>query len=207
MLARLFDPSGKPDEPWIPCPLRGMWCAKYGDRLPASLISKRTPMLYSKGDSTGGGFLLRTEYVELYCAYPTDGSTMNKMCDPPGRSPTCLPGCPTGHDDARWCQTRAESRGSSCAWQPDQLREMLLAQEEVASGGKKITYNELILDPTNWVDSMPHILAAVFFPSWASARQQAMARSVHAAICKRYQLSNDELPLIRYTHWVGFELA
>ena len=122
VIARLFDPSEKPSEPWLPCTADlGLWCAKFGDRLPASLINKRAPVLYTKGDSRGGGFILNPAHVVLYCAYAQDGSTMNKMCNPPGPSASCMPGCPTGHSDAGWCRNHQESIRDRCAWRPNQL--------------------------------------------------------------------------------------
>ena len=60
VVARLFDPSEKPDEPWLPCPGgSSIWCRVYGDRMPCSIINAQAPHLYAKGDSKQGGFLLQ----------------------------------------------------------------------------------------------------------------------------------------------------
>lgn len=119
VIARLFDPSEDPKEPWRPCSNQKLWCKVYGDRMPASIINKRVPWLYSKGDSALAGFLIAPQTVSLYCAYSGDGSTMNKMCEPPGLSSSCMPGCPLGHDDTNWCSRRDE--GNQCAWRANQL--------------------------------------------------------------------------------------
>jgi len=208
VIARLFDPSEKPSEPWLPCTADlGLWCAKFGDRLPASLINKRAPVLYTKGDSRGGGFILNPAHVVLYCAYAQDGSTMNKMCNPPGPSASCMPGCPTGHSDAGWCRNHQESIRDRCAWRPNQLGDMLTSQQDAAQNNKRVGYNELVIDPRTWFDSLPHIISAVFYPSYASTDQKAAVRDVHRRVMKRFGLTSDELPLVVYMSGVGFEVA
>jgi hypothetical protein len=52
---------------------------------------------------------------------------VNKMCDPPWAREDCTPGCPNGHDDARWCRRRDEDQ---CGWLPTQLDQMLVQQWE-----------------------------------------------------------------------------
>jgi len=213
VLARLFDPSEKPGEPWLPCNDPNLWCYKYGDRLPASLISRQAPRLYSKGDSRNAGFILNSNLVELYCAYPGDGSTMNKMCDPPGASAHCVPGCPTGHGDADWCQSRQESlqKYGQCAWRPDQLDQLLQVQHDMIShaanfNGGSSGYNELVINPGSFASNLPHTIVAVFFPDYANARQQDEARIVHRRFLSLYDLTREELPLLRYSS-TGFSMV
>ena len=62
VLARFFDPSEDPKEPWRPC-TRDIWCKVYGDRMPASLINAHAPTLYSKPDSPLAGFLVDPNYA------------------------------------------------------------------------------------------------------------------------------------------------
>ena len=133
VVARLFDPSSSPLQEWMPC-AHG-WCAVYGDRLPASLISRQSPWLYSKPDSPQAGFIARSESVRLWCGYFVDGGTMSKVCDPPGKSATCTPGCPPGHLDAvKWCTSRAQMQ---CGWKADEMDQLILQQQELG----KYSYN------------------------------------------------------------------
>lgn len=190
VLARLFDPSEDPREPWKPC-TRNLWCRVYGDRMPASLINKHAPNLYSKADSPLAGFLVDPNLAELYCAYFVDGSSMNKLCDPPGKSDTCTPGCPHGHPDAAWCQTRHDSQ---CGWHPERLDQMLMQQFEQGKG----SYNELILGGDAWEDNLPHTVMAVFWPKYASYDQQQHARGVHQDFLRHYGLKWQQVPLVVY---------
>lgn len=162
VLARFFDPSEDPDAPWLPCGMRQGapdWCRIYGDRMPASLISRRYPQLYAKGDSMGAGFLVEPSAASLLCAYPMDGSTMNKNCL--GREHDmreCTPGCPsrdaTGRWTTEWCRWGVEPASGACAWRPDQLDSMF--NDQFPSN-----YNEIVLDAKAWTRHMPHTIRAV----------------------------------------------
>lgn len=158
----------------------------------ASVVNKRVPWLYSKGDSALAGFLVSPHAVELFCAYSGDGSTMNKMCDPPGASDRCMPGCPLGHDDTRWCTRRDE--GNQCAWRGNQLDQMLMQQVEQHDGG----YNEIVLDASSWERGLPHTISAVFYPSFAHDEQKRHARQIHASFLRKYALSSADVPLVEY---------
>lgn len=202
MLARLFDASEDPKEQWRPC--RGehtpSWCRVYGDRMPASLINARSPWLYSKGDSPLAGFIVNPSAVSLMCSYFTDGSSMNKLCDPPGKRDDCLPGCPTGHDDTRWCRSREQTQ---CGWQPNQLDQMLMQQWEQS----KSSYNEVVLDSERWDANLPHTISAVFYPAYASQDKAAHARQVHAAFLARYRLDSSTVPLLVFDPIAGRQVG
>jgi hypothetical protein len=191
VLARLFDPSEDPYEPWRPC-VRDMWCKVYGDRMPASIINAHAPALYSKADSPKAGFIINPNAVELMCAYHVDGSSMNKNCEPPGRTDQCTPGCPNGHADAEWCTSRWQTQ---CGWKPNQLDQCLLAQHDQGKAG---VYNELILDGVSWQDNLPHTIEAVFWPHYANDGQRKHARDVHSKFLQRYGLTWQQVPLIEY---------
>jgi hypothetical protein len=64
VIARTIDTSSDPTSPWLPCG-PNIWCSRYSDRLPSTLISRSTPHLYS----AGAGFLLSPHAVRLFCAY------------------------------------------------------------------------------------------------------------------------------------------
>ena len=190
VLARLFDPSEDPKEPWKPC-TRDIWCKVYGDRMPASLINRHAPNLYSKADSPLAGFIVDPNHVELFCSYFVDGSSMNKLCDPPGATDECTPGCPTGHPDASWCKLRSDSQ---CAWRPERLDQMLMQQFEQGKG----SYNELILDAYTWSQNLPHTITAVFYPFYAAEGQKQHARDVHKDFLRHYRLTMTDVPLFVY---------
>ena len=198
VLARLFDPSEDPNEPWRPCrgPHVPSWCRVYGDRMPASLINAHTPSLYSKGDSHLAGLIVNPFLASVLCSYSSDGSTMNKMCDPPGVTEACVPGCPTGHLDAEWCRRRDDETGSLCGWQPTQTDQMLMQQSE--RGQVSAPYNELVLDAGAWEDALPQTVSAVFYPVFAREDQKQRARAVHLGFLRRYALTRYTLPLLEY---------
>ena len=131
--------------------------------------------------------------LKILCAYDADGSSMNKMCEPPGNSPQCMPGCPLGHADASWCRT---SRDTQCAWRSDQLQQMLSQQQQREQS--RGSYNEVVLDPSAWVANLPHTIVAGFYPSYASQEHQAYARAVHRKFLRAYALTSEDVPMVEY---------
>ena len=87
-------PAGANPTPWLPCPRReGVWCAKYGDRISASVVNQRVPFSYS---DTAPGFVV-SPGARVLCSYPNDGGTMSKTCaSAPSAAPwtrtDCVPG-------------------------------------------------------------------------------------------------------------------
>lgn len=90
-------PQSNP-RPWAPCPrVEGSWCAKYGDRLSASLINRQVPFTFSPKNP---GFVISPARAKLLCSFPGDGGTMSKTCrEDPERTggkwtrTDCVPGC------------------------------------------------------------------------------------------------------------------
>ena len=144
VVMRNFDGKTMAGQPWLPCPaeLRD-GCALRGDRFPASLVNHEIPGL----SSTQPGFVLRPQHLQLLCSYHSDGATDGKLCDPPGVSASCIPGCwrDAGWHwgEALWCKrpSAALPQGTlyGCAWMPDELPEMIQSQLERHGGG----YNEV----------------------------------------------------------------
>ena len=64
VVARTVDTSSDPSAPWAPCH-ETSWCARYRDRLPATLISKHASKLYS----TTAGFIANPQAVSVFCCY------------------------------------------------------------------------------------------------------------------------------------------
>merc|ERR1711988_319490 len=72
-------------------------CHFVKDRLAAQAIFKRMPES-NKGaiplwSQKLGGVVFRGSSNRIFCAFPGDGGTRARVCDPPGESPTCSPGC------------------------------------------------------------------------------------------------------------------
>ena len=91
--------------PWLPCPPTHngapTWCRQFSDRFSASFISARLPFPFSR---TRAGFVLSPSHVKIRCSYPTDGGSMKRLCDPPGGSDHCSPGCWVEHETEYKCQ-------------------------------------------------------------------------------------------------------
>lgn len=210
VLMRVIDELGDPKAQWLPCPASA-WCEHLADRMPASLVNRHAPRLYAGGEWRGG-FVMRPDAATVLCAYHADGSTQDKLCSPRGVSADCVPGCPTGHASAHWCASQDDWQ---CAWRADQIDEALrqganAAHERWEKADKadrqprdaiEPEYNELIIDPSSFVEALPGAVEAffVFGQSLAplSANMRAMRR-VRAAFLQRYDLSEDEVPMLRY---------
>ena len=201
------------DEMWLPCPAdcygHSCWCAPYRDRWSASLISATTPrdnldslILFSK---RAGGLVFAPNNTVL-CAYPQDGGTENRVCDPTGVSAKCLPGCYTETIDGSpcWCDEIAPAwscpngtvanLSSPCAWKPTDLKQALTKQQTVN------TYNEIIVDTSKYAAALPGSLEAIFFLATSDCATaplcEGLARKTHAAALAKYQLTAAKLPLL-----------
>ena len=171
------------DEHWLPCPTAcyhstPCYCAKVGDRWSASMVNALTPrtainelILFSK---RAGGLIVSPSNTIL-CSYPQDGATSDRVCDPPGVSASCIPGCFTevvqnNTPTKCWCDEIAgtptpwscpiapgSTRSSPCAWKPANLTQMMQKQRQVG------TYNEVIVSTKEYVAGLPERLEAIFF--------------------------------------------
>jgi hypothetical protein len=187
-----------PSEPWSlavgDCALR--------DRLVASLINAR---IFSHDHSTRhlwrvgeGGLVLAPPAAPppgsdsdadglLLCAYPGDGHSNAKRCVPPGRSPTCVPGC-----------------RSAAAYSPSKLKSALEEQEGVKA------YNELVLSSEVYASRLPFSIEAVFVirgDSEHAREAENRARNVHRRLLEFYARElascrgtpSSQLPLVEYS--------
>jgi hypothetical protein len=155
VLVRQFDTLDDASKKWLPCPPEGNnnWCMQFSDRWPTSIINANQLALYY---GPGKGGLIIAPTVELFCAYPSDGNSMEKVCDPLfGDGETCIPGCyPKGqecHGDVTW----------TCSYPPERLRDALQAQAD------RIDYqnrnNELVVDVRTVVSQLPEAIEGFFF--------------------------------------------
>jgi len=139
---------------WMPC--QKPWCAKWGDRMSTSIISKGTSRPQER-NSIGifshkeGGFIIAPKQVELLCSYHLDGGSMDIICDQQGRrTKKCLPGC-----NKKKC-TKAVYW--ECSWPRKKLDHML----SFFKAGKGAGYNEVVIGTENW--NPDQIIEAFFWP-------------------------------------------
>ena len=155
VLVRQFDTLDDASKKWLPCPPEGNnnWCKHFSDRWPTSIINANQLALYY---GPGKGGLIIAPTVELFCAYPADGNSMAKVCDPLfGDGDTCIPGCyPKGQEcqgDVTW----------TCSYPPERLRDALQAQ------ANRVDYqssnNELVVDVRTVVSRLPDAIEGFFF--------------------------------------------
>ena len=70
LLIHTFDNTEDPkSKPWLPCPA-DQWCAKFGDRMSASIINPKLTKLFSGGNA---GIIFSPSEAEIFCSYFADG--------------------------------------------------------------------------------------------------------------------------------------
>ena len=116
---------------------------KWSDRISATLINRRARRegeelpLYSNVQS---GVIFAPAATKVLCAFSKDGSTQSdRVCDPPGVSARCVPGC-SYHGRLTWC---GQGNDRNCAWQPNRLGSMLEEQSAMHNRGPTDRYNEV----------------------------------------------------------------
>ena len=170
-------------KPWLPCETHRS-CIKFSDRFASSIIYQPHSQTYAKG-----GLVLRPGELLLNCAYASDGGSQSAVCNPPGRSATCTPGCKVHCDPAKgW-------RNWGCSWPAEHLKDMLEQQRIVEKDGG---YNEVIFDSATWKAHLPRTVMGVFVHTHALPRDRAYATSVHAAFLQAYGLTAADAPLLEY---------
>merc|ERR1711988_424432 len=98
-------------------------------------------------------------------AYPYDGGTAGRTCDPVGVSRFCVPGCYQFDREGGgpgWCD-EGMAGGTSCAFKPSHMVDMLEAQRSVSFHGGEPTYNEIVIDMEEMKQWMPRSVEAVWF--------------------------------------------
>ena len=60
-----------------------------------------------------------------------------------------------------------------------------------------------VFEPESWENNLPHTISAVFYPSYARGDQQAHARQIHASFLRRYRLTEEVVPLLKYDPEAG----
>lgn len=189
VLVHVFD-NTEASEPWLPCP-QTSWCARFGDRISASMINQHLPGIFAANGFPPTGIVLSSQLTRVLCSYFADGGSMNKQCDGP---PTegCVPGCiDKSH---HWCDSRdvrVFDRNVDvyhCAYRPEDL-DAMLQRHLVHQPG---SYNELIVDTRPLEPNLPDAIVAVFFSTGNGFQEHACraaadkARGVYDAFNRRY---------------------
>ena len=145
----------------------------YGDRMSTTLVNRQLKHVYGDANFVSGVVIApQAAQSELLCGYGSDGGSMNKLCEPPGRSSKCLPGCgaPAGPRHGDWLSEPGWCNNLSvydCAWSPDDLRYMLTLQS-----GAAWTYNELVVGTQSWLRDPVAQIEAFFFSRNANEQKQ-----------------------------------
>ena len=107
---------------------------------------------------------------------------------------------------------------TGCAFSPTGLQRTVEVQQELRRRGWKPQfkvwddhkfYNELILDDQEYKDHLPHSIDAVFFLPTAcddvfdGPKCEAYARGAHRNLLRHFELTEEQLPLVRfdYNNW------
>jgi hypothetical protein len=199
-----FD-KGVTHSAWLPCD-GSEWCAKYGDRISASFVSRRLPHAFN---ARQGGFAIspsRLDSAAILCAFAGDGNTMDRTChDVNTMDRTCVPGCitPTSSHEGQtsWCDELQHpwSPHPRCPWRPSDLDKMLYQQTQDIEAGRRAheqalhlcgqpdcKYNEVVLDAGAWQESLPHAIEAVLMPARASPEVAARTRDVYSQLLRTF---------------------
>jgi len=126
---------------------------------------------------------------------------MHRLCEPPGDSPTCSPGCwGDGEEDYK-----CERSNVPCY---TDLKDMLSLHERhhpfdvnnECKQGNGCMYNEIILAADAWVRSLPGLVQAIFFTAKGSPSDERRARRIHEDFIHAYSLHDGNAPpLIRFS--------
>ena len=190
MIARLFDYSSDKGSPWVNC--QPGQCS-YGNRITASIISKRAPGVYDLWDSYNGGVLLSPSHTTIKCSYSRDGFTYNIYPD----------GCPA--DDCvdnncgvYYCNGVGDEFWWKCGWRANQLSQMLSMHEARRSQGADHTdYNEIVVDVDNYLHALPHSIEAFFYTAWADEGQKQYVIGAHSSFKHSFRHAA-AVPLLKY---------
>ena len=187
--------------------------------------------------SFDGGVILRPDRVTLLCAYGNDGAIdyggKNCRVTGPTASSTCVPGC---GDPPNWCDANGGAIDGWCQcgfgwcggekvrpWRPEDLSKLI---EKHATLGSRYTgmgsytgYNEIVVDSSSWVETLPGAIEAFFFFDGCSGQANTplssqlprdgtgskscegaseFVRTKHADFLRRFHLTEHDVPLLSF---------
>ena len=219
MIIHQFDALDDPDPngaPW----LLGVGRPDTGDRISANMVNAhmqpepppndgRIP-LYSLSLS---GLVLSPKHNRLWCSYPFDSGTLERVCWPRGWSEDCTPGCtdPKHWKNTLWCEK--DRHDWPCAWHPADLKYMLDQREEIRAKEVKPFgkfwddnkfYNELVFDAAHFTEQLPASIEGLFFLAGGDCSDitdgpkcEDYARGAHENMKRHFGLTDEQFPLLR----------
>ena len=115
---------------------------------------------------------------------------MGRLCDPPGVSETCIPGCSGGEE---WCENQpGSSGGRHCPWGPGHARDMV---EQQLQSGNQNRYSEVIVDAAVWSKRLPRSIEAVYY---TSAKWMDKATDVRDLIASHFHIPESRIPVLQF---------
>ena len=213
-----FDETENPDMPWKRCP---QFCHGFGqlcgchflmDRITGSSISAAMPRNVDGSmpiwSPKAGGIIFRGSSNKLLCAFAGDGGTRARVCDPPGTSEHCTPGCTDKYNP--WCEMSKVVRSQDVwcdgnPWRPDGLRTMLDGWQRRKPPWN--TFNEVVFDGEHAENQLPGSIEAFFYllndmcPMNDLCKQHT--ERMHWKFLREYHVTSQEYPLLglRLDEW------
>ena len=199
---------------------------KRADRFSGSVINRIAPAIFMGKFGRGvPGFVLSSAAAQasLLCSFTHDAGSVMAICDPPGVSANCTPGCmgasAASRNTSHWCDSPAPCHGlggechvasggrfsfPTCPWPAEKLDDMLAAHErEIAnatceccnwsSGEDDCSLYNELIFDSARLDTLRNI-EAVFFPADRVSWVENLAREVHGSL-RRHGV---QVPLVQY---------
>ena len=133
------------------------------------------------------------------------GGTRARLCDPPGQSDECTPGCTDVYHS--WCDgiSKADVWCDGDPWKPEMLQIMLEGYRHRAAPWN--THNELVIDAEHSDSQLPGAIEAFWYPltdgCQTSTKCKAYTERMHAKFLTEYSLTTQDVPIVglRLKHW------
>jgi len=203
VLAHVIDWAPE-DKPWLPCAADGSqsWCTNWSDRISSSMVSptrctSNQDCLYAGGGVRPpfGGLIYSTSalYDAVLCSWALDGDTSDRLCDPPGNSTSCIPGCyglssSTDKGKPIWCTTPPSTNW--CPYEPWRVAEMMQMWE------LQRDFNEVVVDAASFRARIPDAIEMFFFPVECSDECKEKVGSDVKTTRLALNLTAAQLPLV-----------
>lgn len=210
-------------------------CAFIKDRLAAQAIMAQMPRTDKGSiplwSSKMGGVIFKGSLNRLFCGFPGEcvsallraracawnlldqlhacharsGGSRARVCNPPGRSDDCVPGCTDSYHD--WCDghSKMDVWCDGDPWKPEMLSAMLAGYYKRPPPFN--THNELIVDAEYSEAQLPGSIEAFWYPLSSgcetSTKCKAYTERMHAKFLQEYHLTNSDVPIVglRLDQW------
>lgn len=223
VITHQFDGTEDPELPWKRCPEfchgtgQVCGCAFLRDRLACSVIFSDMPRVGRADEETGeptipmysdkfGGVVFAPDpsLNRIFCAFAGDAGSRARVCDPPGPSDWCTPGCIDQWHP--WCDgSKPDVWCDGNPWSPTQLRTMLMAYRKRKA--PYASYNEFVLDAAYSETHLPGSVEAFFYPISDAcdkgSRCVTYTKKAYAKFLAEYNVDSAAVPLLglRLSNW------